>query len=263
MKNIALYCADPKRIREAEKLAADLKLNLLTSPPLPADTLALTGRRLELRRSGESEPIFVDFANPKLLYRLKHISIKKEAIARAVGLKKMKTPPVLDATAGLGRDSFILAALGCRVIMVERSPIIAALLADGLLRAAATARIASICRRMTLYQADSRFFSLPPDFRPGVIYLDPMYPARSKSAMVKKEMRCLRDIAGDDPDSGALLDWALARKVNRVAVKRPKGAKNLADRQPSFVIKSRKHRFDVYLAVHQTAMDDNLKALEF
>ena len=254
MKNVALYCADPKRIREAKKLAAGLKLDLLTSPPLPADTLVLTGRRLELRRSGESEPISVDFANPKLLYRLKHISIKKEAIARAVGLKKMKLP-ILDATAGMGRDSFILAALGCRVIMLERSPIIAALLADGLRRAADTVQIAPICRRMTLYQADSRLFPLPSDFRPGVIYLDPMYPARSKSAMVKKEMRCLRDIAGENPDSDALLDWALTRKVNRVAVKRPKGAKSLAGRQPSFVIKSRKHRFDVYLAVHQSATD--------
>jgi 16S rRNA (guanine1516-N2)-methyltransferase len=246
MKNSALYCADPTKIAEAKKLAASLKLDLLTAPPFPATILALTAQRLELRNSRESSPVFVDFNSPKLLYRLAHTSIKKEAIARAMGLKKTK-PLVLDATAGFGRDSFILAALGCRVIMVERSPIIAALLADGLRRALVTSQIAPICQRMTLYHAESKFFQLKSRLEPEAIYLDPMYPARSKNALVKKEMRCLQNIAGNDSDSDTLLNWALSREVKRVVVKRPKGAKHLADQQPSFIIKSRKHRFDVYL----------------
>ncbi len=246
MQNAALYCADPKKISDAKKLAAGLKLNLLTSPPLPANTLIMGAERLELSQSGEAGPVFVDFSSPQLLYRLSRVTIKKEAVARAVGLKKTK-PIVLDATAGLGRDSFILAALGCRVIMLERSPIIAALLADGLRRAAATGQIAHIRQRMTLYQTESKLFKLESQAKPEVIYLDPMYPARSKKALVKKEMRCLRDIAGTDPDSDELLNWALTQEVIRVVVKRPRDAECLARRQPSFVVKSRKHRFDVYL----------------
>ncbi len=247
MENIALYCPDPARLEEAQKLAASLGLNLLTSPPLPAQTLTLNAQRLELRAGEETGPIFVDFASRQCLYRLTHGTIKKEAIARAVGLKKTK-PLILDATAGLGRDSFILAALGCRVIMCERSPLIAALLADGLTRAAADPRIARIRQRITLQAMDSRSYDLPASERPGVIYLDPMYPTRRKSALVKKEMRGLRDIAGNDPDSEALLDWALAQDVQRVVVKRPLRADCLvARRQPSFAVKSRKHRFDVYL----------------
>ena len=102
-----------------------------------------------------------------------------------------------------------------------------------------------------LYRRDSRTFTLPSAPRPAVIYLDPMYPARSKNALVKKEMRCLRDIAGSDSDSAALLHWALSQEVTRVVVKRPGGAESLGGRQPSFTVKSRSHRFDVYLVTKQ------------
>ena len=111
------------------------------------------------------------------------------------------TPTVLDATAGLGRDSFVLATFGCDVQMVERSPVIAALLKDGLRRARQDPGVAEIASRMQVINADAISYlqELSKEKRPQVIYLDPMYPHRDKTALVKKEMRVFRDIVGDDP----------------------------------------------------------------
>jgi 16S rRNA (guanine1516-N2)-methyltransferase len=83
--------------------------------------------------------------------------------------------------------------------------------------------------------------------KPDVIFLDPMYPHREKSALVKKEMRFIRLLAGDDQDSAALLKAALAKAKQRVVVKRPKLAPPLSGPEPSFTISSKKNRFDVYL----------------
>ena len=82
-------------------------------------------------------PFVIDFFDKTLQYRIKQASIKKEAIARAMGLKSHTSPLILDTTAGLGRDSFLLASLGFQVQMLERSPIIHALLKNAIVRAAA------------------------------------------------------------------------------------------------------------------------------
>ena len=153
---------------------------------------------------------------------------------------------MLDATAGLGRDSFMLASMGCHVHMMERSAIVAALLKDGIRRAKNIPDLTDIIGRITLTASNSySLTSLP--FPPDVIYLDPMYPHRTKSALVKKEMRLVRALVGDDHDASELLSWALSNKTERVVVKRPKGAAKLLESPlPSFVIKSKNSRFDVY-----------------
>lgn len=248
MNNIALFCESKNRQVEAEKLALKLNLSLVSAPPYPPYLLALTEQRLELRRTGRHGPgpVFVDFLSDTMAYRLRHGGSGNEAIARAIGLKKTK-PAVLDGTAGLGKDAFILASLGCRILLLERSPVIAALLADGLSRAAEDPKFAQIIERMTLIQMECMDFSpLSPDQRPDVVYLDPMYPHRSKSSLVKKEMRFLRAIVGNDPDSGDLLAWGLSLATKRVVVKRPKNAGHLGP-VPSLIIKGKKNRFDVYL----------------
>jgi 16S rRNA (guanine1516-N2)-methyltransferase len=203
----------------------------------------------------------VDFLAGKADYRRRYGSSRHEAVVRAVASKRNRTPTVLDATGGLGRDAFVLAAHGCRVTMVERHPVIAALLADGLARAAEDAKVGILIKeRMRLISGDSREImqALPASERPEVVYLDPMYPHGGKSGLSKKEMLLLRILAGPDQDSDALLADAMACSRERVVVKRPAPATPLAGRKPDLVQYSGAHRFDIYLAgkAHATPCRD-------
>jgi len=215
--------------------------------------LVVTEERLEIRPTGDNlpGPVYVDFTGGALDYRRRFGGGRKQPLGRAVGLKANLTPTVFDATAGLGRDAFILACLGCKVHLFERSPIVGALLEDGLYRGMADPAIGALIRsRMTLTTGDSR--ELLRELRhgkPEVIYLDPMYPHRAKSALVKKEMRILRALVGDDQDSPDLLRMALQHAQKRVVVKRPKTATSIEGPRPSISISSKNSRFDVYLIV--------------
>ena len=195
-------------------------------------------------------PIRSAFTDPKILYRLKHGGGRRQALARAVGLKKKGWQPrIIDATAGLGRDGFILAHLGCRVHLLERSPILTAMIKDGLRFAGRAAQTAETVSRIRITQTDSiRYLQkLTEQNRPDVIYIDPMYPERTKSSLVKKEMRILRTLVGDDQDAPELLKTALHFAVNRVVVKRPRLAPMLGGLEPSHAITGRTSRFDIYL----------------
>lgn len=188
----------------------------------------------------------VNFSSGEMNYRREHGGGKNQAIGRAIGLKKMKAVKVLDATAGLGGDAFVLACLECEVVMVERSPIVAELLKDGLKRGLMDENISEIIARMTLVNDEAKdYFSKIQD-KPDVIYLDPMYPHRKKSAKVKKEMQILQKLLGD-VGSDLILKSALKTATKRVVVKRPKGAEFLENSTPSHSIESKKTRYDVYL----------------
>jgi len=251
---------------EAEKLARRLELPLLE--PVESGRfsenkkylLVLTSERLELRSTGPEAPgpVYVDFTGGPVRYRREHGGGKRQPLARAVGLKHGLTPSVLDATAGLGKDAFVLACLGCRVQLIERSSVLAALLEDGLDRAADDPDIKSIIRdRMTLIRDDSIKFinKIKPERRPDVIYLDPMYPARTKSALVKKEMRILRAVVGENPDAPLLLETAIKKALKRVVVKRPLRAPAISGPFPTLEIKGKKSRFDVYLRCNYSAKE--------
>ena len=195
-------------------------------------------------------PVTVDFASPAMEYRRQHGGGRRQPMARAVGLKGANQPTVIDATAGLGRDAYVLAHLGCYVQMIERCPVVGVLLEDGLQRAKQHPGPAEIIRhRLTLTVGDSRTIlqNLSDKDRPEVIYLDPMYPHRTKSSLVKKEMRILRALAGDDQDAPNLLEAALACARNRVVVKRPRLAAAIKGIAPSTVITGKNSRYDVYL----------------
>ena len=211
---------------------------------------------LELRQLNEPKvgAIKVDFASDTLTFRRLHGGGKKEAIARAIGLKGQDRLQVLDATAGLGRDAFVLASLGCVVDMIERSAVVAALLQDGLNRAAVDLTLASwLPTRMQLWHGVakdllSNWQSIQPSkTRPDVVYLDPMFPHRKKSAAVKKEMRLFQQLLGPDEDADLLLEPALALAKKRVVVKRPSGAPFLAGKKPQIEMLGKANRFDVYL----------------
>ena len=178
---VAVDSDQPTLLARAETLAVELGLPLVPiDQPLADVLLVVTSRRLELRAvgAGRTGPVYVDFLEGAMRRRQRELASARPLIARAVGFKG--TPlTVIDATAGLGRDAFLLACLGCQVTAVERSPIIAALLADGLDRAAADPVVGPIVReRINLVRSDAREYlaSLPGSSRPEVTCIDPMFP---------------------------------------------------------------------------------------
>ena len=156
-------------------------------------------------------------------------------------------------TAGLGRDAFVLASLGCAVTLVERSPVVHALLHDGLERARCCddAAVREIVSRMRLVHADSREWLALQGRAFDVIYLDPMFPERRKSALVRKEMRIFQELVGEDQDAAALLEPTRAHCRSRVVVKRPSRAPFLGGCSPSWSVNGKSTRFDIYLAATQ------------
>ena len=206
---------------------------------------------LELRQLDEPKVggVIVDFTSDALTFRRLHGGGKKEAIARAIGLKGIDSLYVLDATAGLGRDAFVLASLGCVVDMIERSPVVAALLQDGLGRAASDGELGKwLPANMRLFHGVATDLLADwPHKKPDVVYLDPMFPHRKKNAAVKKEMRLFQQLLGPDEDANLLLEPALALAKKRVVVKRPSGAPFLAGKKPQIEMLGKANRFDVYL----------------
>jgi 16S rRNA (guanine1516-N2)-methyltransferase len=245
-QQIAIKCesTDPSRRQYAKKLARELMLEQVANDnndfPL---FLIITPERIELRQKKSS--LAVDFLSPELNYRRLHGGGRKQAIAKAVGIKPGVKPRIIDATAGLGIDGFILACLGCELQMIERSPILAALLADGM------KRYEQQCEEKLnwrLIKADALNYlnQLISGNYPDVIYLDPMFPPGNKSALSKKSMQLLQQLIVDT-DADKLLEIALKRARKRVVVKRPRLAIPLANKQPDLCLTGKSSRFDIYL----------------
>ncbi len=231
----------------AEKIATQLNLELSHSGSEYNTILMVHPTHIELiDTTSNAKPFLIDFNSGALTYRRQHGGGRSQAICRAIGLKNNKKPWVIDATAGLGRDSFILASLGCRITLFERNPVLQILLEDGLQRGRNSPATEKICQRMELIMEDIQHFTCTPPLA-DVMYLDPMYPHRRKSSLVKKEMRIIRQLVGADPDSDDLLKFALQTGIQRIVVKRPKNAPFLANKKPSAEIKEKNSRFDVYL----------------
>lgn len=246
MARIHLVALAPEFVPAAQQLAAQLGL------PYGGDgefALQLGPQGLQLQEIAEQAAgaVRVDFVEGALAHRRLHGGGSGQMIAKAVGIQPGVRPVILDATAGLGRDAFVLAQLGCPVTLIERQPLIAALLADGLQRAIQDAEVAPIVGRMQLRVGNA--IALMQDWTdapPQVIYLDPMFPHRDKSSLVKKEMRVFRPIVGADDDAGELLAAALALASHRVVVKRPRKAPTVAGVQPGYALEGKSSRFDIY-----------------
>jgi 16S rRNA (guanine1516-N2)-methyltransferase len=216
----------------------------------PTFSLYYDEQGLKLFKKDEPKlgPIFVDFITGAAAHRRKYGGGKGQAIAKAIGLNKGAIPHVLDATAGLGRDAYVLAALGCKVTLHERHPIVGALLYDGLQRAYQNSEIGVwMQQNMQIVFGSSHHLLENSRPAPDVVYLDPMFPHREKSALVKKEMRVFQSLVGDDSDANELMAFAYNLATKRVVVKRPDYAPYLADKKPSMQIKTKKNRFDVYV----------------
>lgn len=188
----------------------------------------------------------IDFSRQDLAYRRQHGGGRKQDIAKAIGLKHNWCPHVLDSTAGLGRDAYIMASLGCSVSLVERNAKVAKALGEALVKAQSDPENADIAKRMKVYHMDAKDW-LNTNPSPDVVYIDPMFPKRQKSALVKQEMRTLRQIVGDDEDAESLLEVALEKAIYRVVVKRPRISEKISGQKPSFILEGKANRLDVYV----------------
>jgi len=237
----------PVHVEQAETWAQRLGLPLQLDEAEFALQMGDDGLQLQQLGAQAPGPVRVDFVEGGAAHRRQFGGGSGQMIAKAVGIQPGIRPRILDATAGLGRDAFVLATLGCELVLCERQPLIAALLEDGLRRALQDAEVAAIVARMELRQGNAiemmeHWQGMPPE----VIYLDPMFPHREKSALVKKEMRLFRPLVGDDLDASLLLEQALALATHRVVVKRPRKAPTIDGRKPGYSLEGKSSRYDIY-----------------
>lgn len=243
----------------AASLAQQLGLPALAAGIDPVDCSAVDAllivedRILRLQQTGRGAPgaVVVNFGSAGMRHRRN--AGARELLGRAVGLQKKSTLRVLDATAGLGTDAFVLADMGCEVLLCEREPVIAQLLSSGLDAAAGSADpwLRGVVARMQFCPGDAREVSQRQIQQEiDVIYLDPMFPPRRKSAAVKKTMALFQRLlhgAIAPQDADALLLWALQQGAARVVVKRPAKAPALAAQSASHTISGKSVRYDVYV----------------
>lgn len=242
----------------ASSLSATLRLPLA---PMGAEVQALDnfdavlivqGTQLLMQQCGHSAPgpVSVDFGSGAMRHRRK--AGANELLGKAVGVGKKSLLRVLDATAGLGRDSFVLADLGCDVSLYERHPVVAQLLSAGLVSAASSSDSwqQQVVAHMHLHPIDPRHAVVDDAEQVDVIYLDPMFAVKDKAAAVKKEMALLQQLLScptQQSDAENLLHWALQQDVARVVVKRPAKGAALADVEPSHCIRGKAVRYDVHV----------------
>lgn len=261
----------------AEALAAHLKTTLLhTTPDAPvwlsvdADGLSLTDGDQAMRG---------DFT--KLQKRLQYHNLTHELLVKATKVKGRENLRVIDATAGMGEDSLLLAAAGCKVTLFEQDPVIAALLQDTIRRALEEAALHEIVMRMQLVEGDSighlrrlgeaatgsdvqegdvghdcstltASAAATSDAdtalkRPDVIYLDPMFPERQKSGLVKKKFQLIHYLEAPAENEEALMQAAIAARPFKIVVKRPAKGPYLASLKPSYSLDGKAIRYDCYV----------------
>ncbi len=196
--------------------------------------------------------LFLDFTSQKMRSMAKAQN-KKTLIAKAIGAKTIDTSKwIVDATAGLGQDAFMLAYMGYNVTLLERSPAMAALLSNAISRVKPDSWAFSTVHRLTLLHTDARQWLFEQQQyptsakKPSVIYIDPMFPHPDKKALSQKSMQMLQQIVGPDADADKLLSLAQALATERVVVKRHRASPHLGEQKPQIIFEGKSHRFDVY-----------------
>ena len=255
MANINISFTDSQLKQQAERTAKQFGLPLIDHQKVDnqadygllfsADGISL------ISNNNKHGAIRCDFVGGSNRHRRNFGGGNGQMIAKALGISGKFHPTVLDLTAGLGVDAFVLAGLGCQVKLLERNPIVHLLLQDGLNRALLAGKddcsLHSIISRMELLRTDSSIYldAINQD-TPDIIYLDPMFPTRKKSAQVKKEMQVLHQIVGNDEDAVNLLEQALCKTKYRVIVKRPAHSGFLGNQKPSYSLAGKSTRYDIF-----------------
>lgn len=190
--------------------------------------------------------IMVDFR--EMLSRLKQSNLQREMLVKAARIKGQPMPQTLiDATAGFGEDSLILAAAGFQVQLYEFDEVIAVLLKDGMERAMEIPELKEAVGRMKLVCGDSTEGMRKLDFKPDIVLLDPMFPARQKSALIKKKFQLIQRLESPCSTEEQLLDAAVAADPKRIVIKRPLKGPYLADRKPSYSLEGKAIRYDCFV----------------
>ena len=225
-------------MRKSERHIASEKTTETDGASLRRDErgLALVGGGMELRG---------DFS--QLLPRIRKGRLSSELLVRAAKVRGCAEPWAIDATAGLGEDSFLLAAAGFRVSMYESDPTIAALVRDALARASEDPALADIVCRMKLFEEDSIEAMAHLGDTPDVIYLDPMFPERQKSGLINKKLQLIQKLEPPCSEEKDLFDAAIKANPSKIIVKRPLKSVHLADREPSYILKGKAIRYDCYV----------------
>lgn len=229
-----------------------LKVATSSSDNQPTSYLNYINQSLSINVPTGKPPLTlaVDFIAGRSKHRRLYGGGKNQPLPKACGLDKHPDWSILDVTAGLGKDAFVLASLGAQVTLCEQHPALYALLVDAIHRAASDEEAAIITARMAcLHNNSLDYLKDPQNFTvaaPDVIYLDPMYPGRKKSAQIKKDMQILQQIIGHENDDESLFDESLKIAKQRVVVKRPKLAQPLGSVPPNYTVKSVNTRYDVY-----------------
>ena len=251
--------AEQRRYADALAIRWGLELGSASSHRQANFELQWNGERLQLvgLATERMSPLVVDFVSGRVAHRRLYGGGRGEPIAKAIGLRAGYIPSVVDATAGLGGDAFVMASLGCQLTLLEQHPVVAALLDDGLRRARVDPGIGmTIMLQMQLEHTNAIGWleRCEPQRAPDVVYLDPMFPHTGKHALAKKGMQVLQQLLdGDEADESALLAAALRCAHKRVVVKRPASAAPLAHMRPTLSYPTKKHRFDAYVLAAMAA----------
>jgi 16S rRNA (guanine1516-N2)-methyltransferase len=260
MQNISISYADIGFLDQAATLSTQLNLPLVDLSSGSSKKGMETDFSVHFSSAGLSfishnkahGAVSCNFVSGSNRHRRNYGGGNGQMIAKAVGLSGKFYPKVLDVTAGLGADAFILASLGCQMQLIERNPIVHCLLRDGLNRAALAGMddsdLAGIINNINLLNEDSisHLSDIASLNRPDIIYVDPMFPERKKSAQVKKEMQALHQIVGGDEDSHEILEIALQKALYRVVVKRPAHSEYLGNLKPHYSLEGKSTRYDIF-----------------
>jgi 16S rRNA (guanine1516-N2)-methyltransferase len=216
--------------------------------------LCAEGAKLSLLSStlGKQTYLEIDFAGGTLDHRRHYGGGRNQDLCRAVGLNRQRNLQIADATAGLGRDAFILSLQGAQVSAYEKNPVLACMLTrarqQGLEQASVRSdtELLEVLNRLNFIYADSSSQIKPQSF--DVVYMDPMFPQREKSAKVKKEMQILHQLLEDDKtNSQHIFATCSSAARSRLVIKRPAKAPLFADEKPSHQIMGKAIRYDVYV----------------
>ena len=180
----------------------------------------------------------------RMIPRLRKGSLEREFLVKAARIRNQAPTVAVDATAGLGEDSLLLAAAGWTVYLCEFDPVIAAMLEDAIRRAAAHPELKEAAGRMFLLKGDSREILPALSFRPDLVLLDPMFPGRQKSGLVRKKAQLLQKLEKPCEDEEGLLQAALAADPAKIVIKRPLKGPFLAGRKPDYSITGKTIRYD-------------------
>lgn len=181
-----------------------------------------------------------------MIHRVTEGRLAHEMLAR-VAKSEEKKGKAMDATAGMGEDSFLIAALGYEVTLYEQNPVIALLLKDAIRRAKKHPQLKDIAMRMHVVEGDSTQLMQKCVDEIDLIYLDPMFPKRQKSGLINKKLQLIQKLEPPCSTEEELFDAAILAHPKKIVVKRPLKSPCLAGRNPNYMLKGKAIRYDCYV----------------